>query len=192
MTWPLDYGGCNLLKFNASFTWPYAPGADGGSIDLRELFTKRESGFVAAAHQAAGREYGFVAVCHPAVGLAVGYLFLAEHFPWVTVWEENCARRDAPWHGCVQARGMEFGTTPLPLGNEVVDARGPLLGSSTSRDIGAHETLHAPWLLFVAEIPYGWPEIEDVRVEADEIVLMHESEHVRVKARDVASFLGER
>jgi len=192
MTWPLDYGGCNLLKRDAPFTWPYAPGADGGSIDLRELFTKRGSGFVAAAHQAAGREYGFVAACHPTVGLAVGYLFRAAHFPWVTVWEENCARCDTPWHGCTQARGMEFGTTPLPLGNEVVDARGPLLGSSTSRDIGAHETLHAPWLLFVAEIPCDWLEIEDVRVEADEIVLMHESEHVRVKARGVASFLGER
>jgi hypothetical protein len=86
---------------------------------------------------------------------------------------------------------MEFGTTPLPLGNEIVDARGPLLGSATSRKIRGHETLRAPWLLFVADVPHGWREVEDVRVEADEIVLMHEGQQVRLNARGVAAFLGE-
>lgn len=191
MTWPLDYDGCNLLTRDAAFTWPYAPGANGERVDLRELFTRRGSGFVAAAQQAAGREHGFVAVCHAEIGLAVGYLFRARHFPWLTIWEENHVRRDAPWRGQVQARGMEFGTTPLPLGNEAVDARGPLFGRSTSRTIGAHETLRAPWLLFIAAIPHGWREIEDVRVEADEIVLMHERQHIRVNARGAAAFLAE-
>lgn len=191
MTWPLDYEGCNLLTRDAAFTWPYAPGANGESVDLRELFTRRGSGFVAAAQQAAGREHGFVAVCYAEVGLAVGYLFRAEDFPWVTMWEENCARRDAPWLGQVQARGMEFGTTPLPLGNEAVDERGPLFGRSTSRNIGGRETLRAPWLLFVAATPRGWKEIEDVRVEADKIVLMYGGQQVRVNALGVAAFLGE-
>ena len=190
ITWPLDYDGCNLLMRDAAFTWPYAPCVDGGSVDLRELFTRRGSGFVAATHQAAGREHGFVAVCNAEIGLAAGYLFRVEDFPWVTIWEENQARRDAPWLGKVQARGMEFGTTPLPLGNETVDARGPLFGKSTARNIRAHETLRAPWLVFVVAVPQGWHEIEDVHVEADEIVLMHERQHVRVNARGVAAFLG--
>ena len=111
ITWPLDYDGCNLLMRDAAFTWPYAPCVDGGSADLRELFTRRGSGFVAATHQAAEREHGFVAVCNTEIGLAAGYLFRAEDFPWVTIREENQARRDAPWLGQVQARGMEFGTT---------------------------------------------------------------------------------
>jgi hypothetical protein len=85
---------------------------------------------------------------------------------------------------------MEFGTTPLPLGNETVDARGPLFGRSTSRKIGAHETLRAAWLVFVGAVPQGWREIEDVRVEADAIVLMHEGRHLRVNALGVAAFLG--
>jgi hypothetical protein len=190
ITCPLDYEGCNLLMRDAAFTWPYAPGADGVSADLRELFTRRRSGFVAATQQEAEREHGFVAVCDAEIGLAVGYLFRAEDFPWVTIWEENQARRDAPWLGQVQARGMEFGTTPLPLGNETVDARGPLFGRSTSRKIGAHETLRAAWLVFVGAVPQGWREIEDVRVEADAIVLMHEGRHVRVNALGVAAFLG--
>ena len=192
ITWPLDYDGCNLLTRDARFTWPYAPGKNGGRVDLRELFAQRRSGFVAAVQQAAGREHGFIAVSHAELGLTVGYLFRAEHFPWVTLWEENCARRAAPWLGEVQARGMEFGTTPLGLGNEAVDAQGPLLGKSTSRKIGAHETLRSPWLLFVAQTPRGWLEVEDVRVEDDAIVLTSQGESMRVKARDVAAFLGNR
>ncbi|WP_263366498.1 aldose 1-epimerase family protein [Edaphobacter bradus] len=189
ITWPLDYNGCNLLRRDAEFTWPYAPGANGETVDLREIFTRRRSGFVAAAQQTPGREHGFVAVCHAEIGLAVGYLFRAEHFPWVTLWEENHVRNDAPWRGQVQARGMEFGTTPLPLGNDVVDARGPLLGSSTSCRIEAHETLRAPWLLFIAAVPSGWREIEDIHVEPDEIVLIHAGQQIRVPALGALAFL---
>lgn len=191
VTLPGDYDGRNLLARDTLFSWPYAPGANGESIDLRELFGWRGAGFVAATQQAAGREHGFVAVCHAEIGLAAGYVFRVEDFPWVTLWEENHARDAAPWLGRVQARGMEFGTTPLPLGNEVVDARGPLFGRETSRRIGPEETLRAPWLLFVAAVPRGWREIEEVRVEADEIVLTYQGESVRVAVRDVAVFLGK-
>jgi hypothetical protein len=89
----------------------------------------------------------------------------------------------------VQARGLEFGTTPLPLGNEAVDARGPLLGRPTARKIGAHGALQAPWLLFLAAVPRGWEEIEDVRVEGDEIVLIHGTQQIRVEARGATAFL---
>ncbi len=189
VTWPLDYESCNLLARDAGFTWPFAPSEDGGTSDLRELFTRPGSGFVAAARQSPARKHGFVAVCNAKIGIAVGYVFRAEDFPWLTIWEENQARHNAPWFGNVQARGMEFGTTPLPLGNETVDARGPLFGTPTSRKIGAHETLRAPWLVFVSTVPKEWHEIEDVHVETDDIVLIHQREHVRVNARGVAAFL---
>jgi hypothetical protein len=189
VTLPRDYDGPNLLACDKTFSWPYAPGANGESIDLRELFGRCGTGFVAATQQAAGREHGFAALCHGEIGLAVGYVFRVEDFPWVTLWEENHARDAAPWLGRVEARGMEFGTTPIPLGNEAVDARGPLFGRETSRRIGGHETLRAPWLLFVAEVPQGWQEIEDVRVEADELVLTNQGESVRVKVGGAAAFL---
>lgn len=190
ITGPLEYDGSNLLTRDERFTWPYAPGADGEKVDLRELFSRRGSGFIASTQQTAGRDHGFVAVCHAEIGLAMGYVFRVKDFPWMAIWEENHTRPDAPWLNRVQARGMEFGTTPLPLGNEAVDARGPLFGEQTSRKIGAQETLRAPWLLFVAAIPQGWQEIEDVRVEADEIVLLHQGQEVQVNARGVAAFLG--
>jgi hypothetical protein len=189
ITWPLDYEGRNLLARDTTFTWPYAPLADTGTVDLREVFTHEGSGFVAAVRQTPNREHGFIAACHAEAGLAMGYLFSTSLFPWVTFWEENRARHDAPWCGRVQARGLEFGTTPLPLGNRAVDAHGPVLGSPTSLPIGPHKTHRAPWLLFLAEIPRAWREVEDVRVEADEIVLIHSAETVRLKASSAAAFL---
>jgi hypothetical protein len=199
ITSPMDYdgdhdgerGGRNLLALDERFTWPYAAGANGEKVDLRELFSQNGAGFIATTQQKVGREHGFVAVCHAEIGLAVGYVFRVEDFPWLAIWEENHARRDAPWSGQVQARGMEFGTTPLPLGNEAVDARGPLFGSPTSRRIAGHETLRAPWMLFVAAIPQDWQEIEGVRVEADQIVLVHGADRVGVNARGVDTFLGK-
>lgn len=191
ITGPLEYDGSNLLARDERFTWPYAPGADGEKVDLRELFSRSGAGFIAATRQAAGREYGFVAVCHAEIGLAVGYVFRVRDFPWMAIWEENHARPDAPWLNRIQARGMEFGTTPLPLGNEAVDARGPLFGEPTSRKIEGHETLRAPWLLFAAAVPREWQEVEEVRVEADEIVLLHQGQKVRVNAKGVAAFLGD-
>jgi hypothetical protein len=189
ITFPLDYDGRGLLKLDAEFIWPYAPGADGETVDLRRLFTRPGKGFVASTRQREGREHGFVAGC--GAGRVVGYLFRVEDFPWMAIWEENLAREVAPWSGRVQARGMEFGTTPQPLGNEVVDARGPLFGKPTSRMIEAKETLRAPWMLFAADVPRDWEEVEDVHVEADAIVLWYKGQQVRVKAQGVAAFLGK-
>lgn len=188
-TWPLDYEGHNLLVRDAEFVWPNAPDGD-GTADLRGLFIRRGTGFVAAARQTEGREYGFIALCDATAGTAVGYVFRAADFPWLTIWEENCARRDAPWLGTSQVRGMEFGTTPLPLGNEDVDARGPLFGTPTSRTIAPYETVRAPWLLFAAEVPHGSLEIEDICIESDALVLFHDKEQTRIRAQGVQRFLS--
>ncbi|HEY5329356.1 MAG TPA: hypothetical protein VIJ79_05700 [Acidobacteriaceae bacterium] len=189
LTWPLDYEHSNLLARDTKFKWPYAPGANGQRVDLREMLSHPHSGFVAAIRQAPNRKHGFVAVCDAASGLAMGYIFLSETFPWLTLWEENRARPDAPWCGRVQARGIEFGTTPFPLGNEAVDAHGPVLGAAVSRRIGPHETLRAPWLLFLATLPQGWTEIEDITLDADAIVLRQSGAQLRLAAKGALAFL---
>lgn len=189
LTWPLDYEGCDLLKRDAAFTWPFAPGASGETVDLRKLFTHRGTGFVAATRQQSGRRHGFVAACNPETGLAMGYLYSAELFPWLTLWEENRARESFPWNGSVQTRGLEFGTTPFPLGNDAVDAHGPVLGTKTSLSIQPHQTIRAPWLLFLARIPETCRQIDDIRVEANEIVLMHDTQQIRLRAAGAAASL---
>lgn len=190
ITWPLDYEGRDLLMRDTEFTWPYAPGAEGKTVDLREFFTRRGTGVVVGAQQVTTKKHGFVAVCNESLRLAIGYVFPVAAFPWLAIWEENCARRSDPWFGEIQARGMEFGTTPLSLGNEAVDARGPLFGTPTSRTIAPHGTLAAPWLLFAATIPEGWHEITDVLAEQDAIVLLHKNQQIRIDAKNITDFLN--
>jgi hypothetical protein len=192
LTWPLDYEHSNLLARDTKFEWPYAPGADGHRVDLREMFTRPHSGFVAAMRQSPYRKHGFVAACDAVSGLAIGYIFPAETFPWLTLWEEDRARNDAPWRRAVQVRGIEFGTTPFPLGNEAVDAHGAVLGTPVSRPIGPHETVCAPWLLFLATVPQGWTEIEDILLDADEIVLRQAGAQMRLAAKGARTFLSTR
>jgi hypothetical protein len=189
VTWPLEYDGKNLLAQDTGFVWPLAPRKGSEDADLRELFVQQGTGFVAAAQQRPGREQGFVAVYDTERRLVIGYLFAAAVFPWVTFWEENQARQEPPWCGAVLARGLEFGTTPLPLGNEAVDARGPLLGMPTNLHLGAKATQRAPWMLFLAEIPAGCGELQDVSAEQDEIVLRFESKTIRLPAEGAAGFL---
>ncbi|MEO6925017.1 MAG: hypothetical protein ABI142_14415, partial [Bryocella sp.] len=189
-TWPDDYEGENLLKQDAGFDWPHAPREDHGMADLRELFAEAGKGFVAAAHQPLTREHGFVAVSDADAGLTMGYVFRADVFPWVTFWEENCVRQEVPWCGTVQARGLEFGTTPFPLGNATVDANGPVLGYPSSCKLAAHQTMRAPWVLFLAKAPHGATQVDDVRVLSDEIVLVLGSQSLRLPASGIEQFLS--
>ena len=55
-----------------------------------------------------GDKFGWITACNPGEGLLIGYIWLAEHYPWIRHWRH--ITDDVP-----QARGLEFGTTPLPL-----------------------------------------------------------------------------
>ena len=116
-TWPLDYEGGLLLEKDREFEWPYAPHEDGErAIDLRQPFATRGRGFVATTLLDPGREMQYVVAANWRMRLAVGYCFRRQDFPWMAIWEENRSRQSTPWNGRTQARGMEFGTTPFPLG----------------------------------------------------------------------------
>ena len=78
------YGDRDLLYAEAGFTWPQAPGADGGLVDLRTLFGEPGTRFVAAVRQPE-RGIGFVAAVNPAEHVALIYVFAARDFPWLTL-----------------------------------------------------------------------------------------------------------
>jgi hypothetical protein len=162
MTWPLGYEGREMLRDDATFEWPHAPSVPRGMLDLRIPFQRPGSGFVAAARVDITREIGFISVLNWHVGLALIYCFRREDFPWVAVWEENCARAAAPWNGAAQVRGMEFGTTPMPLGRDAIQAMGSLFDTPGSRMVPPAATLHARYIACVAAVPQDWREISDV------------------------------
>jgi hypothetical protein len=193
-TWPLGYEGCEMLRSDTEFAWPYAPSVDqGDTFDLRAPFARAGCGFVAAARVDAAREFGFITALNWRLGLALIYGFRREDFPWVAIWEENCARRGAPWSGKAQVRGMEFGTTPMPLGREAIRAMGNLLDTPGSRTIEAGGVLEARYFAAIAAVPKHWRGIRDVTPGHDELTITgpRADERVTVAVAGISDFPRE-
>ena len=137
MTWPHGYEGKSLLADSKEFSWPYAPAKDGSTVDISRPFLRRGTGFVSAALLNSERDIAFVAALNSRLGLILGYCFPRKAYPWVAIWEENCARQNSPWNGTTRARGVEFGTTPMPVGKRETFAAGSLFGTPTFQWIPA-------------------------------------------------------
>lgn len=176
ITWPIDYDGGSMLANNREFTWPHAPLASGkGFADLRQPFATKGLGLIAGVQLDPGREQEYVLAVNWKERLGVGYCFRRADFPWMTVWEENHSRLDTPWNGRAQARGMEFGTTPLPLGREETVRRGPLFDTPHQSVIPAGGKKTAQYLIFLFELPEGVDSIENVEAAGDAVVLYDQS-----------------
>ena len=194
-TWPLDYEGGLLLEKDREFDWPYAPHEDGEktAIDLRQPFATRGRGFVATTLLDPRREMQYVVAANWRMRLAVGYCFRRQDFPWMTIWEENRSRQSTPWNGRTQARGMEFGTTPFPLGSEENFRRGALFDTPSWCVIPAGGEKTARYLMFLFAIPAAMQSIRNVALEADAVVLFDEPTRpsVSIPAHGAASFLSK-
>ena len=174
ITWPLGYEGHELLPDNAPFAWPEAAALDGAAADLRVPFARKGRGFIAATRVTPARGFAFIAALNSRLRLALIYCFRRRDFPWIAVWEENCARAGAPWNGTAQARGMEFGTTPMPIGREALRAVGTLLETPSARTLAPGGSLEARYLAAIARVPAGWRSIADVQPEAHALRLFGE------------------
>ena len=170
-TWPLGYEGKSLVSADREFQWPRAPREKGGVVDLSIPFRERGTGFVASILLDAERDTQFVAALNWQLGLVAGYVFHGKDFPWVAVWEENCAREYAPWKGKTQARGLEFGTTPIPIGKEATFLAGKLFDTPGWKRIPARGTQHAVYAAFLAEVPKSWRGIRDIRTAKNSLVI---------------------
>lgn len=181
-TWPLGYEGNELLAKDQQFRWPIAPSAHAGSCDLRLSFHQEGKGYVASVLIDPTRDSGFITAFNPELRIAAGYCYPRKLFPWVTLWEENRARSGPPWNGMTRARGIEFGTSPMPLGLAQAVFNGPMFDTPTLRCLGVGSSVTAEYRIFAAEISPSWEAIGDVRAEADKIVIrgIHRSEVVRI------------
>jgi hypothetical protein len=171
VTWPHGYDGAALLPDNQEFSWPNAPALAGGTVNLARPFVRDGEGFIASVLLDPKREVGFVAALNWELGMLLGYCFRRTDFPWVAIWEENMARQGSPWNGKTRARGLEFGSTPMPLGKEETFARGSLFDTPTFRRIPAKSTLHAPYLAFLSKVNPEWRSISDIQLIRDKIIV---------------------
>ena len=176
ITSPTDYEGGSLLAANREFVWPHAPrqGDDGTTVDLRQPFSVEGFGFGAGVELDPRRQVEFLLAMNWKLRLGVGYCFRREDFPWMALWEENCTRPGQPWNRNTQARGMEFGTTPLSVGREASLRGGNIFGMPTWCVIPAHGQRVVRYLMYLFEIPAGIHAIENVETEGNAIVFQDE------------------
>jgi hypothetical protein len=191
-THPSGYEGRELLRSDAEFEWPYAPRFDCGRLDLRRVLTTPGRGFVAGVQIAPERSQAFVCAFNAESRLAVGYCFRREDFPWVTVWEENCARSSSPWKGREKTRGLEFGSSPLPLTRTENFRLGQMFGTPTLAQVPASGTRTARYVIFLARLPSGTRSIKDVVVGSHSIDLLGASGRLAASlpARAIGEYLA--
>lgn len=182
ITWPRGYEERAALLDNAEFQWPHAPAADGGTVDLSAGFVQTNKGFVGALQLDESREHAFIAIHNRTENLVAGYVFDRRLFPWVALWEENLARDYAPWNGRTRARGVEFGTSPMPLGLRQALDSGPLFGTPVLTRIPAEREVSTTYYMFVAPVPATWDGVRDVQLESGQIVV-RSSTHQDVRIR---------
>lgn len=190
-SWPLGYEGRAVLRNNEDFAWPRARTLDGEAMDLRVPFQHAGKGFIAAARVDPRAPIAYVAALNWQLGAALIYCFRREDFPWIAMWEENGARRDEPWNGTAQVRGVEFGTTPMPLGRDAIRAMGDLFDTPGARRIAARGACTARYAVCAMEIPKEWRGIRDVGLSAHAVVVTGDGpgEPVTVPAAGIQEFL---
>jgi hypothetical protein len=170
-----SYERQSLLVPQSEFEWPRAPSETLGEwTDLTRPFRAEGYGFLAGLQLDPGREQQFVLAANWRLRLGVCYCFRRCDFPWMTVWEENCTRQNSPWNGTTMARGMEFGTSPLPLGEHGLLEGKAIFGASTGCVIPARGKRTAKYLISLFTIPSHVHSIHDAAAIGDAILLYNQ------------------
>ena len=176
VTWPAGYEGHELLARDVEFQWPYAQSIDGKPINLSQPFVRDGTGFVAGVLAGSDRENAFVTVHNRRHQLVAGYCFNPKLFPWIVLWEENRARAYAPWNKRTRVRGVEFGTSPMPLGLAHAREMRRLFDAPVLCSIPASASLQAQYDLFLHPVPPPWSQIKDVRRTEHTLVVRGDSD----------------
>ena len=180
-TWPLGYEGHELLANDAEFTWPTAWSVSGEKVDLRIPFQKTGRGFVASLLTQPDREQAYIAVHNRRVNMVAGYSYNRSRFPWIALWEENCARSYPPWNGNTKARGVEFGTSPMPLGLEEARKTKTIYDTPVLATIPPRSQLRTCYEIFVATVAPSWEGVSDVVSTGDSLFIRNGDAEVRLR-----------
>lgn len=173
ITFPFDYDeGRSLLTPGRQFWWPNAPTRSGRPVSLERVLIRKGLGFVASVLVDPRRDWGYVCGLNTKHRLLIGYCFRREDFPWVAVWEENRAISAAPWQKRTEARGLEFGTTPIPSTRRDSFRRGSLYDTETFACIPARARKTVEYLAFLTQVPSTVRHISDVRCSGTEILII--------------------
>ncbi|GAG29197.1 unnamed protein product, partial [marine sediment metagenome] len=157
------------MKVGAEFTWPMAPGKDGGEVDLR-VFPAVERSEDFTAYLVTGKgEWAWMTAVNPRRRLLCGYLWRAKDFPWLGDWEMNYDREAKPWSCRTLTRGLEFGLSPFAHGRDGMRSLGRLKDVPTLGVIGPHARRTARFYMFLAEVSENCAGVEKVERKKESI-----------------------
>jgi hypothetical protein len=146
------------------FTWPTAPGLDGGLVNLRETPEHPHYLDHATTLLDPTRELEWVTAINAKKGLMIGYVFRRADYPWLQYWGNYPANEK-------MARGMEFGTQPYDVPRREAIGMGVMFDTPTYRWLPAKAKIQARFLMFYTKIPDGFRKVDDVRMEGGAIVI---------------------
>jgi hypothetical protein len=152
------------LVSDKEFTWPMAPLAAGGTIDIRTAPVDLDSGDHTTSALDRSRPYVWVTALHPEKRRVIGWIFKASDFPWIQNWEFY------PQSGML-ARGLEFSTQPFDIPRREAVALSGLFDTPTFRWLPAKSAIETRFAIFYAESPEGMKGVTDVRVEGGVIAI---------------------
>jgi hypothetical protein len=176
MTFPHGYDeGKALLASNREFQWPEAPRADGGRVDLTRTLIEPGLGFVVGV-QLAERDFGFIAAVNRRLRVMLAYCFRRTDYPWVAVWEENRAISAAPWKSRTEARGLEFGTTPLPISRRDALLTPHLFGEPTMTFVPARGRKVVHYAAILCTVPGEFDSVRDIAIDDEGFRVFGESD----------------
>ncbi len=165
ITFPDGYDeGKALLASNREFQWPQAPRADGSVADLTRTLIQPGLGFVVGV-QLVDRETAFIAAVNRRLRLMLAYCFRRRDFPWVAIWEENRAISAPPWKGRTEARGLEFGSTPLPVSRRDAFLTPRVFGEPTMTFVPARGRKSVRYAAILGVVPEGFDIVRDITIE---------------------------
>jgi hypothetical protein len=147
----------NLADFK-EFTWPMAPTASGGTVDMRIAPVVTPVMDQTASLMDPSKELAFVTALHPARQLLLGYLFRREEYPWIQIWDSY------PGGSRRSYRGLEFATQPFDLSRREVVQANAMFGTPTYRWLPAKSKIGSRFLMFYTRTGDGFTRVDDVRL----------------------------
>ena len=142
--------------------WPEARKlASGDEVDMRYLAGDDEP---TNAGYCFDGEYGWLTASTASKGLLIGYIWKTAEYPWLNIWRS--ARDGKP-----TARGLEFGTTSLPLTPAAIAAKGKIFGIPLFEFIDAGETVAKNYAAFLFAVSEGYAGTEQVAHEDGQLVV---------------------
>jgi hypothetical protein len=140
--------------------WPEAS-KQSRPVDLRHLTNDPDPNVVSFV---VDDEIGWVTATNSSKELLIGYIWRTADYPWLNIWRHVA-------NGKPLARGMEFGTTGLPLPFAALISKPGIFGRPTFTYLDAGENSTRSYAAFLVKVPRDFRGAESVRHSGSQLVI---------------------